>query len=131
MTSVLENYIFSINAAGFPLSNYIIGENRKLQMTGGRATSLKDQYDDETGTSRFEGLIIPVGLVSFSNNYLEPINHTSSPIYKTKTADVIPDELFDTLFKSVTKDKSSRKKTTTQKKKSKESANETKRQLPK
>jgi len=130
MTSVLENYIFSNSVAGFPLTDYIIGEKRKLQMTGGGATSSND-HDGETGTSRFEGLVIPVGLVSFSNNYLESINHTSSPIYKTKTADVIPDELFDTLFKSVSKEKSSRKKATTQKKKSKESANETKRQLPK
>ena len=143
MTSILEKYAFNDCVAGFPLSEFISGENQKRKMLGGAAADTED-----SGTKRFEGLVIPVGVISFSHTYIEP-NHTKCNItYKgkdkdtekhkenDKPADVISDELFDKLFMSVKKPKpkpksKKQKNNGTKKNKNEMSNNETKRKLSK
>jgi hypothetical protein len=91
--TAIEQYVFNktINGTligGFPLTDFIKSEN----------------HDNDVGISRFENLVVPVGLISYVN---KPSMQTGGNAhYKPKkeiVGDVMDSDEFDKLFYKMTK----------------------------
>ena len=104
--SALDNYIYNTNSSqfvgGFAMTEFIKQENMKREMLGG------SQYtpNNDIGASRFDGLAIPIGLVSYNNQIIQPQIGGKT----TASIDVISDAHFDNLFKSVAEIKERKRK---------------------
>jgi|TARA_B110000285_G_scaffold235562_1_gene318089 hypothetical protein len=96
-TSDFENYTFRKDIAGdsifggYPISNLIKNENDERKILGG---------SNEIGVSRFDGLVVPVGLALTPTN----IDGGCSQLSKIKMSnviDVIDEKIFNNLFDTV------------------------------
>ena len=98
-------------SAGFPMSDYINTENLYRKQYGGSDLSNK------VGLSRFEGLVIPLGLDSHMNNntFLKSVESKTQPT-------LIDSHLFDRLFDNIAKLPDRHKPSQTRKSKTKTSA---------
>jgi len=95
--SALEQYIYNMDNIGYPISEYVKRENHKTRMLGGSGVRRQD-----VGFAKFEDLVIPAGLVSYSNHYFE--ENCSGISAKSKgDYEVIADDHFDKLFGLVAK----------------------------
>ena len=96
--SVVNQYVFNNNngtmIGGFPISEYIKYENSKQRMLGGGKP-------DPIGLSKFDGLTIPIGLVSYSNQIQTGGNKYDKN--KTNGIHVINDNEFDKMLNTVAK----------------------------
>ena len=90
------------SVSGYPLSRIIAGENQLNKLGGLAGGNLS-----AGGNSRFEGLVIPSGLV------LMPENTKETPgVYKIgKNIDIIEDEIFNKLMSNITHKSSSKQHT--------------------
>jgi hypothetical protein len=96
-SSCLENYVYGGNneIGGFPIKKYLKKEEDYEKIGGGKS---KEQED----FARFDNLVIPIGLVCYSNSL------TGSQLSATKmnkSIDILPDDIFDSLFFSLAKHK--------------------------
>jgi len=87
--SIINSYIFNTTSDGMMKGGYKIQDERMIGggMLGGASG---------VGLSRFENLVVPIGLVHTPNKTL-----ISAIKPKESEQDVISDEIFDKLFSSV------------------------------
>uniref|UniRef100_A0A6C0JG23 Uncharacterized protein n=1 Tax=viral metagenome TaxID=1070528 RepID=A0A6C0JG23_9ZZZZ len=103
-TSPLEKYVFnekgSTMIGGYPMTEFLKKESEKDKSLNG---STKSDY----GISKFENLTIPVGLLSYSNDYFKAplLGGAKSHGFKTdqKEAEVVDEKMFDKVFDMITK----------------------------
>lgn len=98
--SPIEQYVFNQVqeklVGGYPIVEYIKKENEKRRL-------LNNGADGEVGLSAFENLVIPAGLVSYSDAYFEKTigGSQSSKMKPVKKLDDISEPEFEVLFASV------------------------------
>jgi hypothetical protein len=96
---------------GYPMVDILHKEFDKNQILGSKTTQ------NEFGIKKFENLVIPVGLVSFSDDYYS--NKTGGSQHKTnikvKHHDTVNNELFNKVFDLITKCPKNRSKQQTKK----------------
>lgn len=98
--SPIEQYVFNKiqenSVGGYPIVEYIKKENEKREL-------LNNGIDGEVGLGAFENLVIPAGLVCYSDTYFEKTIGGAQPskIKASKKLDDISEEEFEILFKSV------------------------------
>lgn len=88
--NTLEQYIYNNTNlyGGYPMTEFIKGENKKTaKMIGGS--------HNDIGLAKFEGLAIPIGLVSFPHQMCKSFAKMKSNI------EVIDDDLFNKMFESI------------------------------
>jgi len=103
-TSPLEKYVFnnkgSTMIGGYPMSEFLKKETEKDK-------SLSGLEKNDYGISKFEHLTIPVGLLSYSNDYFKPgfLGGAKNPAFKIdqKEVEVVDDKMFDKVFDMITK----------------------------
>lgn len=103
----IAKYIYneSGNLGGYPMSDIIQKEIDKQKFLGGSINK------SELSTSKFNDLIIPAGLLSFSNDYYSKGEEIGGSSHKTqqktqikeKINDTIDNELFNKVFDLITK----------------------------
>jgi hypothetical protein len=103
----IVKYIYneSGNLGGYPMSDIIQKEIDKQNFLGGSINK------SELGISKFNDLIIPAGLLSFSNEYYSKSTEIGGSSNKTqkktqikeKINDTIDNELFNKVFDLITK----------------------------
>jgi hypothetical protein len=96
-SSDFQNYIFRKDIAGdvitggYPINNLISMENSERSMLGGSNT---------IGTSRFDGLVVPLGLSVDPKTILGGCSQLS-PIKMINNNEIIDDKFFNELFGKV------------------------------
>ena len=95
ITQYTYNNNETMTVGGYPLSEFLNKEMNKQRMLGGSL---------DFGSARFENLVIPAGLVSFSNDYFtQGGSHYSKKNMKIKQGEVVDDDLFNKVFDLITK----------------------------
>lgn len=97
----IVNYIYNEtgNLGGYPMVQLIQKEIEKQNLLGSKINN------SEFGSMRFENLIIPAGLISFSNDYYKKgggLNDNKIKI-KEKVNGTINDDIFNKVFDLITK----------------------------
>ena len=114
--SAIENYIFNktTNVGGYPITELLKKETIKYG-------TLNNNEIIGGGHARFENLIVPAGLVSFSNQYFNVGGGDCHVNIKTdKNIEVMDDNMFNKFFDRIAKiPKSSNNKTRQKKDQSK------------
>lgn len=103
-TSPLEKYIYNDRGTaligGYPMSEFLKKEADKDK-------SLNGLVQNDYGISKFEHLTIPIGLLSYSNEYFTRslLGGAKNPAFKIdqKEIEVIDDKMFDKVFDMITK----------------------------
>jgi len=96
-TSDFQNYIFRKDitgdsvVGGYPITNLINVENNERLMLGG---------SNDIGTSRFDGLVVPVGLAVDSKSILGGCSQLSN-IKMINNNEILDDKFFNELFGKV------------------------------
>jgi hypothetical protein len=81
---------------GYPMLEIVNKEINKQNLLG--------LNNSELGTKKFENLVIPIGLLSFSNDYyMKGGEHEKKHIIKEKIHGHIDNELFNKVFDLITK----------------------------
>jgi hypothetical protein len=99
--SPLEQYVFNndYDVGGFPMTEYIKhNNNRKKEILGGTATPLKPFNN----CARLSELSIPIGLVSYSNQYIDSLPYLTNKHTNTNI-DVIDENMFEHIFNTIAK----------------------------
>lgn len=97
--SPIMKYIFNNtnNIGGYPMLEILQKETNKQNTLGITKQS-------EIGTKKFENLVIPVGLLSFSDEYyMKGGEQKKQPIIKENIYGPIDNELFNKVFDLITK----------------------------
>jgi hypothetical protein len=103
-TSPLEKYVFNQKGGtmigGYPMTEFLKKEAEKGKSLSGL---IKPDY----GISKFENLTIPVGLLSYSNDYFKGplVGGAKKQGFKTdqKEVEVVDEKMFDKVFDIITK----------------------------
>ena len=96
-TSDFQNYIFRKDitgdsvVGGYPINDLINVENNERSMLGG---------SNDIGTSRFDGLVVPVGLAVDSKSILGGCSQLSN-IKMINNNEILDDNFFNELFGKV------------------------------
>jgi hypothetical protein len=98
---------------GYPMVDILEKEMSKQEQLGGKSSA------KEIGLSKFENLVIPVGLVSFSNEYYTPklmiAGSQNKQKIKVNHHEDMDNELFNKVFDLITKCPKQRSKQNTKK----------------
>jgi hypothetical protein len=101
--NLIGKYIYnnSLNIGGYPMVDILQKEIDKQNSLGGKTSK------SELGVSKFNDLIIPAGLLSFSNEYYSKGGEIGGSIDKTKIKEkingTVDNELFNKVFDLITK----------------------------
>ena len=101
--SHIVKYIYneSLKIAGYPMVDILQKEIDKQNSLGGNMNK------SELGISKFNDLIIPVGLLSFSNEYYSKGGEVGGSNHKTQIKEkingTVDNELFNKVFDLITK----------------------------
>jgi len=92
----IVNYVFNNTGeiGGYPMFEIVKKEVSKQEMLGGSA---------DIGLSKFQNLVIPAGLVSFSNDYYKVGGSSEKITVKERQNEIIKEELFNKVFYMITK----------------------------
>jgi hypothetical protein len=99
----IVKYIYNENGnlGGYPMVDILQKEIDKQNMLGGKTNKA------ELGLSKFNDLIIPAGLLSFSDNYYSKGGELGGAYHKTQIKEKIngtmDNELFNKVFDLITK----------------------------
>lgn len=99
----ISKYIYneSLNIGGYPMIDILQKELDKQNSLGGNMNK------SELGASKFNDLIIPAGLLSFSNEYYMKGGENASSQHKTQIKEkingTVDNELFNKVFDLITK----------------------------
>uniref|UniRef100_A0A6C0DB00 Uncharacterized protein n=1 Tax=viral metagenome TaxID=1070528 RepID=A0A6C0DB00_9ZZZZ len=99
----IGKYIYneSLNIGGYPMVEILQKEIDKQNLLGGKTSN------SELGVSKFIDLIIPAGLLSFSNEYYSKGGEIGGSLdkikIKEKTNGTVDNELFNKVFDLITK----------------------------
>lgn len=98
---------------GYPMSDILEKEMSKQEQLGGKSSA------NEFGLTKFENLVIPAGLVAFSNEYYQPTfggaSSQDKPKIKVNHHEDMDNELFNKVFDLITKCPKHRSKQNTKK----------------
>jgi hypothetical protein len=98
---------------GYPMVDILEKEMSKQENLGGKLNA------KELGLTKFENLVIPAGLVSFSNEYYQPTfggaGSQDKPKIKVNHHEDMDNELFNKVFDLITKCPKQRSKQNTKK----------------
>ena len=101
--NLIGKYIYndSLKIGGYPMVDILQKEIDKQNSLGGKTSK------SELGVSKFNDLIIPAGLLSFSNEYYSKGGEIGGSLEKTKIKEKIngtlDNELFNKVFDLITK----------------------------
>ena len=101
--SLIGKYIYnnSLNIGGYPMVDILQKEIDKQNSLGGKTSN------SELGISKFNDLIIPAGLMSFSNEYYSKGGEVGGSHHKTQIKEkingTVDNELFNKVFDLITK----------------------------
>jgi len=107
----IAKYIYNQTGelGGYPMADIVEKEMAKHEQIGGK----------EIGFSKFENLVIPAGLVAFSNDYYTPklmiAGSQNKTNIKEKNNEHMDNDLFNKVFDLITKCPKHRSKQTTKK----------------
>lgn len=99
----IVKYIYneSFKIGGYPMVDILQKEIDKQNSLGGNMDK------SELGTSKFNDLIIPAGLLSFSNEYYSKVGEVGGSNHKTQIKEkingTVDNELFNKVFDLITK----------------------------
>jgi hypothetical protein len=94
---------------GYPMVEILEKEMSKQERLGGKSSA------KEIGLTKFENLVIPAGLVAFSNEYYAIGGSQDKPKIKVKQHEHMDNELFNKVFDLITKCPKNRSKQNTKK----------------
>jgi hypothetical protein len=101
--NLIGKYVYnnSLNIGGYPMVEILQKEIDKQNLLGGKTSN------SELGISKFNDLIIPAGLMSFSNEYYSKGGEIGGSIHKTQIKEkingTVDNELFNKVFDLITK----------------------------
>jgi hypothetical protein len=101
--NLIGKYVYnnSLNIGGYPMVEILQKEIDKQNLLGGKTSN------SELGISKFNDLIIPAGLMSFSNEYYSKGGEVGGSQHKTlikeKINGTVDNELFNKVFDLITK----------------------------